>query len=242
MSVTPKAGVNMFFGDLVDESRTSYSFGLNANREVSRVLSVRLNFMGGEMKGEQISPTLNTPYASFENFYGEFTAGVTYRPLNHFLGYFKERSFQPYLLAQVGGVYFSATEFWGPASAGTSGSVPGEVWREISGLTPVVGMGGGLSYWITPLLSANIEISGNLPFSDKLDGHDVWYTSWEPRQDVHETDPYDFYYTATVGVTLLIGESQYRNDAKYNRASYIKTRKFLQPKSRNRQPNNRRRR
>ena len=92
----------MFFGDLVDESRTSYSFGLNANREVSRVLSVRLNFMGGEMKGEQISPTLNTPYASFENFYGEFTAGVTYRPLNHFLGYFKERSFQPYLLAQLG--------------------------------------------------------------------------------------------------------------------------------------------
>jgi hypothetical protein len=232
-SITPKGGVNMFFGDLVDQSRTSYSVGALVNREMSRTISARLNLMAGTMKGEQISPSLNEPYATFENMYVEFGLGVSYRPINHALGYFKERTLQPYILAQAGMVFFSATEYWGPASASTAGAEPGEVWREVTDITPMVSAGGGLSIWITPILSANLELTGTLPFSDQLDGHDVWYNSW-PDGEVHETDPYDFYYTATVGLTFLFSDSPFRNDPRYNRRSYTKTRRFFQPKTRSR--------
>ncbi|MCA1745365.1 MAG: hypothetical protein LC643_06645 [Bacteroidales bacterium] len=233
MSITPKGGANMFFGDLVDQSRTSYSVGVLANREMSRTLSARANLMAGAMKGEQVPPTQDDPYATFENMYIEFGLGLSYRPFNHILGYFKERTVQPYILAQAGLIYFSATEYWGPASSGTTGAQPGEIWREVNGLTPMVSAGGGISFWLTPSLSANLEVTGTLPFSDQLDGHDVWYDSW-PDGNVHETDPYDFYYTASVGLTFLISDSPFRNDPRYNRRSYTKTRRFFQPKSRSR--------
>lgn len=223
----------MFFGDLVDQSRTSYSAGVLVNREMSRTISTRINLMAGAMKGEQLSPTLDEPYATFDNMYVEFGMGASYRPFNHIFGYYKERTLQPYVLAQAGLVYFSATEYWGPASASTPGAEPGEVWREVTDVVPMVSAGGGISVWITPILSANLEVTGTLPFSDQLDGHDVWYSSW-PDGIVHETEPYDFYYTATVGLTFMISDSPFRNDPRYNRRSYTKTRRFFQPKTRSR--------
>lgn len=240
LTITPKAGVNLFFGDLVDESRTSYTVGLTVEREMTRSVGMRASLLGGKMKGDQVYPITNTTYASFKNFYAELGFGATYFPLNHLMGYFRERTFQPYGLAQFGVIYFSATETWGPASAGTRGAVPGEVWREPSGVTPFVGAGAGVSLWLSPMLSANLEFTGNLPFSDQLDGHDVWYDSWEPRGIEHTTDPFDFYYTVTMGVKINIADSQFRNDSRYNRASYQKTRKFLLPKSRSRSPQRRR--
>ncbi len=233
MSVTPKGGANMFFGDLVDQSRTSYTVGALLDREMSRTLSTRLNLMVGAMKGEQVPPNLEEPYATFDNMYVEFSLGVSYRPFNQILGYFKERTLQPYVLAQAGLVYFSATEYWGPASAGTIGAEPGEIWREVNDIAPMVSAGGGIAFWLTPMLSANLELTGTMPFSDQLDGHDVWYDSW-PDGTVYETEPYDFYYTATVGLTFLISDSPFRNDPRYNRRSYTKTRRFFQPKTRSR--------
>jgi len=233
LSITPKGGANIFYGDLVDESRSSYSFGVKANREMSRTVSLHADLMSGAMKGRQISISGDDPYANFENMYFEFSIGGSYRPLNHMLGYFKERTLQPYILAQIGVVYFNTSEYWGSGSIITPGSEPGEVWREVSGTVPSVAGGGGISIWFTPLVSANIELVGTLPFSDQLDGHDVWYDRW-PDGVVHETDPYDFYYTVSAGITFLISDSPFRNDPRYNRKSYNKTRRFYQPKARNR--------
>lgn len=227
LSVTPKGGLNVFFGDLVDQSRASYSFGVLADREMSKYLSARAQLMGGSMQGEQINPIMLTPYATFDNFYLEFTLGGTYRPLNHILGYFKERTLQPYALLQLGLIYYDATEYWGPAS----GNVEGTIWRQATEIAPIVGAGGGFSYWISPNLSANFEFYGTLAFSDRLDVHDVWY---DHAGNENTTDPYDFYYTVTAGVSYLIQDSPFRNDPRFNRRSYNKTRKFFQPKSRSR--------
>lgn len=233
LSVTPKGGFNVFFGDLVDQSRASYSFGVLADREMSRYLSARAQLMGGKMQGEQLSKSLNVPYATFDNFYMEFTVGGSYRPLNHVLGYFKERAVQPYALLQAGLIYYDATEYWGPASFSTVGAQPGEIWRQVTEIAPIVGAGGGFSYWISPNLSANFEFYGTLAFSDRLDAHDVWYDRW-PDGNERTTDPYDFYYTLTAGVSYTIQDSPFRNDPRFNRRSYNKTRKFFQPKSRSR--------
>ncbi len=64
----PKAGVNMFYGDLVDESRTNYSVGVAFDREFKPSLTGRFQIMGGSLKGTQINPMVNDVYAYFDNF------------------------------------------------------------------------------------------------------------------------------------------------------------------------------
>ena len=227
----------MFFGYLVDKSRGSFSVGVLADRDMNEFLSARVQIMGGKMQGSQILPTVGTTYAYFDNFYTEFTIGGSYRPLDHILGYFKQRTFQPYAHLNAGLVYYSATEYWGE---GGSGPVD-EVWRTASEMAPVVSVGGGASIWINPVMSLNMELSGNLPFTDKMDVHDVWYsgTDWMTKTNPHTTNPNDFYYTFTVGVKFIIQDSKFKNDPRYNRKSYIKTRSYYQSKSR-RKPNRRR--
>lgn len=231
LTLIPKVGMNLFFGDLVDSSSESYSFGVTADREMTEFLTIRTSFMGGQMRGKQIFPSLGTPYATFENFYVDFLVGGTYRPLNHFLGYFKERTVQPYALLQGGLIYYNSTETWGPASKSTLGSQPGKKWRSESGVAPVISAGGGLNLWINPSLTANIEFHGNLAFSDKLDAHDTWYDSWDPKEGVHTTEPYDFYYVVSAGVTFTIKDSKFKNDPKFNINSYRKSRKLYKPSS-----------
>ncbi len=242
LSLTASFGPNVFYGDLVNKGRFGHSFSLRLDREMSQLISARAQLIGGNMQGTQIHPlpisispgepaTSGHAYAEFDNLYVEFSLGATYRPLNHFLGYFKERTAQLYALAQVGAVYYNADEYWRPASSMTPGSDPGNKWRNATGVAPTVGAGGGVSFWITPKLSANVEFVGTLAFSDKLDAHDVWYSSY-PDGEVYDTDPFDFYYTATFGVTYLFKDSPFSNEPRFNRKSYTKTRKFFQPKTR----------
>lgn len=231
MKITPRGGYNLFFGDLVDKSRGSYSVGVSADREMSEIFSARAQFTGGQMQGTQVFPHSGSVYASFDNIYGEFTLGGTYRPLDHLLGYFKQRTFQPYAHLNAGLVYYNATEYWGPASEGT----PGDEWRSASGISPVISMGGGANIWINPLFSVNVELTGSLPFTDQMDVHDVWYltySDWENNINPHSTDPYDFYYTLTVGICFTLQDSKFKNDPRYNRKSYMKTRRYYQSKSR----------
>ncbi|MFO8002406.1 MAG: hypothetical protein R6U46_14295, partial [Marinilabilia sp.] len=198
--------------------------------------SARAQLTGGTMQGSQIMS--DRVYAEFDNMYAEFSLGGAYRPLNHILGYFKQRTFQPYGHMNTGIVYYNSTEYWGEASDGPAG----DEWRSASEIAPVVSMGGGAEIWINPAITANIELTGSLPFTDKMDVHDVWYNSyedWQNKVNPHTTEPYDFYYTLTVGITINLQDSKYRNDSKYNRRSYIKTRQYYQSKSRQ-SPSNRR--
>ena len=227
LSITPKGGYNMFFGDLVDKSRGSFSLGVMAEKELTGTLSARAQLIGGMMQGTQINPSTNTAYASFDNNYGEFSVGAAYRPLNELYGYFKQRKFQPYVHLNLGLVYYNATEYWGPAS----GNPDGDVWRKVSEMAPIISGGAGTSYWITPMISANLELTGTLPFSDKMDVHDEWY---DGAGTTHITDDQDFYYTLMAGVTILLKESRIKNAPKYNRRAYLKMRSFYKYKSKKR--------
>jgi hypothetical protein len=225
MSITAKGGYNMFFGDLVDKSRGSYTAGVLVDRELSEILGARVRITGGEMQGTQIDASSKQIYASFNNVYGEFSVGGDYKPLNHLLGYFKQRTLQPYAHLNTGLVYYNSTEYWGRAS----GNTPGTEWRSTSEITPIISMGGGAKIWINPVITANIELVGTLPFSDRMDVHDVWY---DPQNNMYTTAPYDFYYTIMAGITFVLQDSKFSNDPKYNRKSYIKTRSYYQSKSR----------
>ena len=86
VSVAPRAGVTLFFGDLVDESRTSYTYGANLEKEWKRYLAWRAQLMTGRMTGDQIYPGETEPYAYFQNFYVDFGVGAKFKPLDLIFG------------------------------------------------------------------------------------------------------------------------------------------------------------
>ncbi|WP_430936156.1 outer membrane beta-barrel protein [Saccharicrinis sp. 156] len=221
--IQPKAGVNMFFGDLVSEDRTNYVFGVAAEKELLPYLNARADLNYGSMKGTQIEDEYSEPYATFDNSFIQFSLGATFRPLDLSLGLFKQRLFKPYIIAEGGILQFSATEYWG--GAGPSITEPGSVWREVSGATPVISFGGGVNYYWNSHFSVTAEIIANKVFSDQLDGHDEWYIGYgTPQQQTVVTGASDFFYVATIGITYLFDDSQWRNSPKYNRKAYLKTR------------------
>ncbi len=218
--VTPRAGANFFFGDLVDKSTTNYSFGVVAEKELSPYLSARVQLMGGSMKGTQIHPIENTMTSRFENIYGDFSVGASFRPIDLAFGYFKQRSFNPYIIGQFGVAYYNADNWYGP-----SGYIPNSFRHNVSGISPIISGGLGLSYWVSSKINVNIELVGTMPFSDLMDGHENWmYDGPDGQPVVVPTKSYDFYYTATAGVSFLINDSQWKNEPKYNRKAYMKTR------------------
>ncbi|WP_439183488.1 hypothetical protein [Carboxylicivirga taeanensis] len=218
-SVTGRLGANHFYGDLVDDGRTHLSLGVNADKELTTFLSARASIMGGEMSGIQLSaPGINNAW--FDNTYGEFNVGVTFRPIDVLFGYFKQRSINPYIIGQVGALYYSATKYYGVYGAGFDQEY-GSVWNEASGITPTFSGGLGISLWINSQWSVNIEGIGTVPFTDDLDAHKEYEI---PGGGVVQTESNDFYYTTSIGITYLIDDSRWRNEPKYNRKAYLKTR------------------
>ncbi len=224
LKIQPKAGLNMFFGDLVSESRMNYVFGVVGEKELMPFLNARIDVNYGSMKGTQINPDYVDPYATFENTFIQFNVGASFRPLDLAYGLFKQRLFNPYVIGEFGIIQFSATEYWGPGGP-TEYVEPGSVWREVSGITPGISFGGGVNFYYSSHLSFTLEFIGTKAFSDQLDGHDEWYARYgEPEQYTVTTDASDFFYVGTVGVTYLFDDSQWKNSPKYNRKAYLRTR------------------
>ncbi|MGQ1787089.1 outer membrane beta-barrel protein [Saccharicrinis sp. GN24d3] len=216
--IQPKAGVNMFFGDLVSEDRTNYVFGVAAEKELLPYLNARADLNYGSMKGTQLFAETNLPYANFDNSFIQFSLGATFRPLDLSLGLFKQRLFKPYIIGQAGILQYSATEYWGEAGHGEAGTV----WREVSGASPVISFGGGVNYFWNSHISVTAEFVGSAIFGDEVDGHKEWYSV--DGSVTYPTDSNDFFYVATLGITYLFDDSQWRNSPKYNRKAYLKTR------------------
>lgn len=222
--IQPKAGVNMFFGDLVSEARTNYTFGVASEKELTPYLNARVDLNYGSMKGTQLLGSSDLTYAYFQNSYIHFNAGATLRPIDLAYGLFKQRRLNPYVIGQLGVMQFSTTEYYGDGSGYTDGSI----WREVSGISPTVSMGGGLNLYYTSQISFSAEIVASKAFSDQIDGHDNWV---DALGVTHETDANDFFYVATVGVTYLFNDSQWRNSPKYNRKAYLRTRSLYKVNS-----------
>lgn len=230
--IQPKAGVNMFYGDLVSKSRTNYVFGVAAEREFSSYLNGRIDLNYGAMKGTQINDGSTLAYANFENTFIQFGVGATFRPIDYAYGLFKQRFFNPYIIGQLSLIQYSATEYNGPAHFRPEG----EIWREKSGIAPAASFGAGLNYYMSNRLSLTLEAIGTAVFGDELDAHKDWDGV---DGKIYPTESNDFFYVATFGATYLFDDSQWKNSPKYNRKAYLKTRslfkksgkKYKRPKS-----------
>ncbi len=226
LKIQPKVGINMFYGDLVSKARTNYMFGIAGEKELMPYLNARVDINAGSMKGTQTLPNSGRTYAYFENSFIQFNIGATFRPLDLAYGLFKQRYFNPYVIGELGMIQYNTDEFFGDA-----GEVPNTLWREVSGISPGVSFGGGLNFYINSHISVTTEFVGTKVFSDKLDGHDVWYSGFgTDAAKKNKTDAGDFFYAATIGVTYLFDDSQWRNSPKYNRKTYLRTRSLYKSK------------
>lgn len=222
--IQPKAGVNMFYGDLVSKSRTNYVFGVVAEREYTSYLNARIDLNYGSMKGTQINEGNTLPYANFENTFIQLGLGATFRPLDYAYGLFKQRFFNPYIIGQLSLIQYNATEYNGPMNI----NPPGEIWRERSGIAPGVSFGAGLNYYVSNRMSLTVEAIGTAVFGDELDAHKDWE---DGAGNIHPTEGNDFFYVATVGASYLFDDSQWKNSPKYNRKAYLKTRSLFKSSS-----------
>ncbi|WP_143525207.1 hypothetical protein [Labilibacter marinus] len=220
LKIQPKAGVNMFYGDLVSQGRTNYTFGVAGEKELLPYLNARIDLNYGSMKGQQINPGVTEPYAYFKNSYIDASIGASFRPLDLFYGLFKQRLFNPYVIGQFGIVSYNADEWYGPEGLyGREGD--GQFWRNKTGISPNISLGGGLNYYINSHYSLTAEFIANKPFTDLLDAHEEWN---DADGNIYPTDAGDFFYTATIGITYLFDDSQWKNSPKYNRKAYLRTR------------------
>jgi len=227
LKIQPKAGINMFFGDLVSEARTNYVFGVAGEKELMPYLNARVDINYGSMKGSQNLPDNGRTYAHFENTFIQFNIGATFRPIDLAYGLFKQRYFNPYVTGELGIIQYSANEYFGEA-----GEVPNTLWRTASGISPGVSIGGGLNFYINSHVSVTTELVATKALSDKLDGHDVWYSGYGTAAEREEkTDAGDFFYAATIGITYLFDDSQWKNSPKYNRKAYLRTRSLYKSKA-----------
>jgi len=220
-TVSGLVGVNFFYGDLVDKSRTSYSGGAVAEKEFNTYLLGRFQLMGGKMKGIQLVNDVLS--ASFTNMYIDAAIGASFRPLDLIFGYYKQRPFNPYIFLQGGIIYYDATEEFHEGYP-----VPNAPDRIRSGVSPQVSFGPGLSYWINPRISIRAELNGTYVFGDEIDAHKEWES---PEGVFHSTKSNDYYYTVTAGITYLINDSRWKNDPKYNRKAYLQTRSVYRKSS-----------
>ncbi len=219
VSVQAKLGINMFYGDLVSEKRTNYTFGVSAEKSLKTYLNGRADLNFGQMKGSQLYGSTDLTYAYFKNTYFQFNAGCTFSPLDLAYGYFNQRQFTPYVIGQLGLMYYSTTEYWGEASIYEDGTV----WRSPSGITPTLSGGIGVKYYLNETFRINAEWIGSFIFDDRVDGHDVWYSDGATGIP-HQTDGNDFFYAGTIGLTYIINDVTWRNNPKYNRKAYLRKR------------------
>ena len=249
-SVSPKIGVNSFWGDLVDERPINLMFGLSSEKELKEYLNVRVDFKYGTMSGTQINPSNGLPFSTFENSYYTAEAGVAFHPLPLFFGFFKQRKFKPYVVGQLGLIGYDAVETFGEGNGykyedGTP-AAEGDVWHSTYGyeMSTVFTLGGGLNYYINKKLSLSLEFLFSAPLTDMLDAHEAWEAGGVINSPSVPSNPttantalvetdgtIDPYYTGTFSINYTFAESEFKNQFKYNRKAYLQTRKSMKVKN-----------
>jgi hypothetical protein len=246
--IQPKAGVNMFFGDLVSESRTKYAFGVNAEREMKPYLNARFDLNFGSMGGTQTDPFSLEEIYSFSNIFISYNLGVTLRPLDLALGLYKQRLLNPYVIGQLGLLQYKTEKHIGPSAINSFINFGekedfgeyGFFVKDSEGakfetggyrVTPIFSLGGGASLYINSHVSITIEHIATQVFTDNVDLHKAWYNA-NTQTWVKTDSQVDFYYISTLGVTYLFNDSKWKNSPKYSRKGYLRTKslfKFKKP-------------
>lgn len=131
--------------------------------------------------------------------------------------------FKPYIVGELGIIAFNATETFGEGN-GYFAPV-GDTWHTTDGfsIAPIATFGGGLNYYINKKFSCNIEwLCGYLLQICLMHMKSGIPGRLGSGQVVKTEGSFDIFWTGTVGFCYTIAESDFRNQFKYNRKSYLR--------------------
>ena len=177
-------GFLVYQGDLTPEKLGSFktqklSFGLHASRLLSSSFSVRANLAFGKLKGDDARYD-NPEYRQQRNF--NFTS-----PVVELSGQFvwnitgsnyADKGFSPYLFAGAGVSFLKIKRDWSNVNTSYFPPETSEIWAGIAAdsahnlprVIPVIPVGAGVKYFITPQWAVNAETSYRIAATDYLDG------------------------------------------------------------------------
>lgn len=181
-------GVNLGFllyqGDLTPEKSGSFKtqkieLGLHASRILGPFFSLRTNLAFGKLKGDDAK--YSTPeFRQQRNF--NFTSPVF--EVSELLVWnvtgknYADKGFSPYLFAGAGVSFLKIKRDWSNINTNYFPVELSEIWTGLAAdsvhklprLIPVIPVGAGIKYFITPQWAVNAEASYRVDFSDYIDG------------------------------------------------------------------------
>lgn len=206
------AGAFIYTGDLTPEPLGSYAtikpqVGFYAAYILNRSFSARVNFSFGSLKGDD-AKYASPEYRRERNFtfttpVTEFSAMMVWDILRK-NGVEERRGFAPYIFVGAGISLFNIQRDYSRYNASyfnietaNAGLAEDEAHRLPASL-PVIPVGAGLKYFITPKLAVHAETNYRLMYSDYLDGFS------------HAVNPAkkDNYYSFSLGIDLAL---RYKN-------------------------------
>jgi len=177
-------GFTVYQGDLTPQQLGSFrtqklALGLHASKLLSPSFSVRGAFLRGRLKGDD-GLYANPEYRQQRNFnfstpVTEFTGQFVWNPLAR---NYAEKGFSPYFFAGAGFAFLRIKRDWSGFNSSYFDSETSTIFSGLAAdtvhsvprLIPVIPVGMGIKYFITPKLGMNAEAAYRLGYTDYLDG------------------------------------------------------------------------
>lgn len=177
-------GFTVYQGDLTPQQLGSFrtqklALGLHASKLLSPSFSVRAAFLRGRLKGDD-GIYANPEYRQQRNFnfstpVTEFTGQFVWNPLAR---NYAEKGFSPYFFAGAGFAFLRIKRDWSGFNSSYFDSETSTIFSGLAAdtvhsvprLIPVIPVGMGIKYFITPKLGMNAEAAYRLGYTDYLDG------------------------------------------------------------------------
>jgi len=208
------AGAFIYQGDLTPSDLGSYKtirpvFGISGSRILNRAFGLRANLAIGGLRADE-SKYSHPEYRQQRNFASRsFVAELTVQAVWNPLGRnYEDKGLTPYVFGGVGASYINTTRDWSRLNtdyfAENSDMLAGlavDVARSTPKFIPVVPVGIGLRYAITPKIAVNAETNYRVTFTDYIDGF-----SYSANPDKR-----DHYHSHTIGVIYRFGRKNTLN-------------------------------
>lgn len=202
------AGAFIYQGDLAPSDFGSYktirpTVAVSGSRILNRAFALRANLAVGGLRADE-SKYSHPEYRQQRNFASRsFVAELAVQAVWNPLGRnYEDRGFTPYVFGGAGVSYINTTRDWSRLNADyftENSDILAGLAVDIAGSTskfiPVVPVGIGLRYAITPRIAVNAETNYRITFTDYIDGF-----SYSANPDKR-----DHYHSHTIGVIYRFG-------------------------------------
>ena len=209
IEIGASVGTFVYQGDLTPSRFGSFrtqrpGIGIHVAKILNSSMTARINLAIGSLRGNDASydkPEFRQQRNfNFSSSLVELSGLITWNPLKR---NYADKGLSPYLFGGAGVSYLNIRRDWSnfnPAYFGETSDLPDRIAVDANHSTPsfipVIPVGAGIRYGLTPRIALTAEASYRFVFTDYLDGFSV---AANPKQNDH-------YHTINVGAVYRLGK------------------------------------